>query len=117
METVKQLILKADFSKEVADAAFSDFGRSMTYLYQGNWFRFLHWGHGRNIAPGKATFQQLAKFFCMQKESMLSKSVIKGYRLGLSHVFILSWMDITSDRFKDLKATNKRQDDGAGILH
>ena len=51
LETIKRLIQKADFSKEVADSALSHLNRSMAYLYQGKWSRFFHWCRGRNIAP------------------------------------------------------------------
>ena len=70
----------------------------MACLYQRKWSRFLHWCHGRNSVPCKATFQQLAEFyFYLWKELKLSVSVSKGYRSTCNHVFILSGMDIASD--------------------
>ena len=53
----------------------------------------------RNIAPCKATFQHLAEFYLyLQKELKLTVSAIKRYRLAHNHVFILTSMDIASDR-------------------
>ena len=56
LETMKQLVCKAGFSKEVADVV-------TACLYQGKWSRFLHWCHERNGASCKATAQQLEEFF------------------------------------------------------
>ena len=93
-KTIKRFIQKAGFSKEIVEAAFSDLRRSTAYLYQEKWSRFLHFCDGRNIAPHKVIFQQLAEFFLyLQKELKLTVSAIKFCRSVLYHDFIcLAWI-------------------------
>ena len=48
--------------------------------YQGKWFTFSHWGHGRNSTPYETTVQQLADFFIfLQWQKGFSVAAIKGY--------------------------------------
>ena len=54
METIKHLIRKARFAKEVAELASSDIRKPMAYVLQGKQSGFLHWCHGRNIAIFKS---------------------------------------------------------------
>ena len=85
---------KAGFSNEVTEVASTDLRKSTACLYQGKCSRFLHWCHGRNIAPCKATIQQLAEFFLyLYRELKLTVSTIKGYRSAFNDVCLHSaWL-------------------------
>ena len=90
---------KADFSKETAEVVTTDLRESTVCLYQGKWSKFLHWCHRRNIAPCKATVQQVAEFFLyLQKEVRLLLPAVKGYRVTFNLVFTRAGMDLATNR-------------------
>ena len=90
LETIKWLIWKTRFSKEVTEVTLTYLSKSMACLCQGKWSRFLHWCHGRNIALCKTTLQQLADLFLyLWKEQKLTASAVKGC---WSAFCLLSWL-------------------------
>ena len=99
METVRQLVRKAGFSKEVADVISNDVRRSVTCLYLGKWSRFLYWCHEWNIDLCKATITQIADFLVYLCQKLkLSIPAIKGHRSALNLVFSLADMDMATNR-------------------
>ena len=76
-----------------------DLGRSTACLYQREWSRFLHWCHGSDIAPYKATAQEIAEIcLYLWKELRLLLPAIKGYRVALNHVFSIAGIDLAANR-------------------
>ena len=80
VETIKQLVHIAGFSKEIAEVVMSNL-RSAACLYWGKWSRLLHWYHGQNIALCKATVLPIGFFLYLNQELELSVPAIKGYSL------------------------------------
>ena len=54
---------KQAFVSRLQNTLSLDLRKCPACLYQGKWSRFFHLCHCRNIAPCKATLQQLAEFF------------------------------------------------------
>ena len=80
---------------EVVEVVASDLRGSVAALYQGKWSQFLHWYHGWNFAPCKATVQQIAKFFLyLWRELKLLVPAVQDYCAALNHVFLSAGVDL-----------------------
>ena len=54
---------KVQFCDGVAEYVTTDVRISTACLYQGGWYKFLHWCCGRNYVPFETTVQQIPLFF------------------------------------------------------
>ena len=67
-------------------------------FYQGKWSGFLHWCHGWNLSPCKASIPQKAEFFLyLHRELKLLVPAVKSYCSVLNHVFSLAGLDLADN--------------------
>ena len=79
-----------------------DLRRSTACFHKRKWSKFFQWCRGRNIAPCKATVQQIAEFFLyLRKELKLLVLAIRTYKATLSHVCSLKNLDLTANSHQE----------------
>ena len=81
----------------VVNVAASDLMCSTTALYQSKLSQFLHWCRRWDLAPYKASIQQIADLFlCLRHNLKLSVLAVKNYGMARNYVFSLTGMDLAS---------------------
>ena len=99
IETLKCLVQKAGFSREIVEVFALDLRASTAAIYQRKWSRFLHWCHRQNLSPCKVTVQQIAEFFLyLRRELKLLVPAVNGYRAACDSVFSLTCVDLAANR-------------------